>query len=81
MDKVLEDEQTEFVRFWNEVLVPKFVAYRHVLVGGLGKHSEAIYPKLEVNPGDRIIDAGAGFCDTAIMLAERTGECGACYSH
>lgn len=71
-----DSDQTDFVRFWNNVLLPKFVRYRHVLVGGLGKHSEAIFPRLEVNPGDRIIDAGAGFGDTAIMLAQRTGPGG-----
>jgi len=76
MDSAQAEDQTEFVRFWNEVLVPKFVKYKHVLVGGLSKHSEVIFPKLEVNPGDRIVDAGAGFGDTAIMLAERTGEAG-----
>lgn len=70
------EEQTEFVKFWNEVLVPKFVKYKHVLVGGLGKHSEAIFPTLEVNPGDKIVDAGAGFGDTAIMLANRAGKNG-----
>ncbi len=66
-------DQTEFVRFWNDVLLPKFIRFRHVLVGGLGAHSAAIFPQLEVNPGDRIVDAGAGFGDTAIMLAKRTG--------
>lgn len=76
VDTILEQDQTEFVRFWNGVLVPKFVKYRHVLVGGLSQHSEAIFPKLEVNPGDKIVDAGAGFCDTAIMLADRTGATG-----
>ena len=69
-------DQTEFVRFWNTVLVPKFVRYKHVLVGGLGAHSAAIFPRLEVNPGDRIVDAGAGFGDTAIMLAKRAGPSG-----
>jgi ubiquinone/menaquinone biosynthesis C-methylase UbiE len=64
---------SEFVQFWNEILVPKFVKYKHVLVGGLGKHSAAIFPKLEVNQGERVMDAGAGFGDTAIMLAKRTG--------
>lgn len=64
---------TEFVQFWNEVLVPKFVKYKHVLVGGLTKHSDAIFPKLEVNPGEKVLDAGAGFGDTAIMLANRVG--------
>lgn len=76
MDKIVVDDQTEFVRFWNEVLVPKFVKYKHVLVGGLSKHSEAIFPKLVVNPGDKIVDAGAGFGDTAIMLAGRAGAGG-----
>ena len=76
MSVIEKEDQTEFVRFWNEILVPKFVKYKHVLVGGLSKHSEAIFPKLEVNLGDKIVDAGAGFGDTAIMLAERVGETG-----
>ncbi len=66
----------EFVQFWNEILVPKFVKYKHVLVGGLGKHSAAIFPKLEVNTGEKVMDAGAGFGDTAIMLAQRVGPAG-----
>ena len=36
------DAGTEFVDFWNEILVPKFIAYKHVLVDGLTHHSEAI---------------------------------------
>ncbi|HUS52542.1 MAG TPA: methyltransferase domain-containing protein [Thermohalobaculum sp.] len=67
---------SEFVQFWNEILVPKFVKYKHVLVGGLGKHSAAIFPKLEVNVGEKVMDAGAGFGDTAIMLAKRVGPKG-----
>jgi ubiquinone/menaquinone biosynthesis C-methylase UbiE len=67
---------SEFVQVWNEVLVPKFVRYKHVLVGGLGKHSAAIFPRLEINPGERVMDAGAGFGDTAIMLAGRVGPTG-----
>ena len=67
---------SEFVQFWNEILVPKFVKYKHVLVGGLGKHSAAIFPKLEVNAGEQVMDAGAGFGDTAIMLAGRVGPTG-----
>jgi len=64
---------SEFVQFWNEILVTKFVKYKHVLVGGLRKHSAAIFPKIEVNPGEKVMDAGAGFGDTAIMLAKRVG--------
>jgi ubiquinone/menaquinone biosynthesis C-methylase UbiE len=66
-------QPTEFVQFWNEVLAPKFIRYKHVLVGGLGQHSDAIFPRLEVHPGEQVMDAGAGFGDTAIMLARRVG--------
>ena len=73
MDAIVDTQDSEFVRFWNEVLVPKFVRWKHVLVGGLSQHSDAIFPKLPVLPGERILDAGAGFGDTACMLAERVG--------
>jgi len=73
MDQTTDQPQSDFVQFWNEILVPKFIKYKHVLVGGLGKHSEAIFPKLEVNPGERVLDVGCGFGDTACMLAERVG--------
>ena len=69
-------EPSEFVQFWNEILVPKFVRYKHVLVGGLALHSDAVFPKLEVRQGDRVLNAGAGFGDTAIMLARRVGPTG-----
>ena len=67
---------TEFVDFWNEVLVPKFTRYRHVLVGGLTHHSAKVFPSLEVGEGDRAVDVGCGFGDTAILLAKRVGPTG-----
>ena len=76
MTETVVPPPSEFVQFWNEILVPKFVKYKHVLVGGLGQHSAAIFPKLEVNAGERVMDAGAGFGDTAIMLARRVGPTG-----
>ena len=66
----------EFVDFWNDVLVPKFTKYRHVLVGGLTLHSEKIFPTLELREGDRAVDVGCGFGDTAIQIAERVGPTG-----
>ncbi len=39
-------EDTEFVKFWNTVLEPKFTRYRHILQGGLSRHSAAVLPKL-----------------------------------
>lgn len=70
-------EDTAFVRFWNDVLAPKFIRFKHILVDGLSRHSEAVFPALPVRPGDRVLDVGCGFGDTAIRLAERVGPEGA----
>ncbi|NMG74442.1 class I SAM-dependent methyltransferase [Aromatoleum diolicum] len=66
----------EYVEFWNEVLVPKFVRYKHILVGGLTHHSARIFPTLSVKEGDKVVDVGCGFGDTAIELARRVGPHG-----
>lgn len=71
-----QDASTEFVDFWNEILVPKFVKYRHILVGGLSHHSAKIFPTLEVKEGGRVVDVGCGFGDTAIQFAQRVGPTG-----
>jgi ubiquinone/menaquinone biosynthesis C-methylase UbiE len=71
-----ERPRSQYVDFWNEVLVPKFVRWKHILVDGLTLHSEAIFPTLAVKPGDKVIDAGAGFGDTAIVLAGLVGPSG-----
>ena len=76
MNETLTAERSEFVTFWNEILVPKFVRWKHVLVGGLSHHSDAIFPRLEVHARERVLDAGAGFGDTACMLAKRVGPAG-----
>jgi ubiquinone/menaquinone biosynthesis C-methylase UbiE len=74
------DQQTdggnEYVDFWNEILVPKFTKYKHILVGGLSHHSEMVFATLEVGEGDKAVDVGCGFGDTAILLARRVGPTG-----
>lgn len=69
-------EDTAFVRFWNEVLAPKFIRFRHILVDGLSQHSEAVFPSLPVREGDRVLDVGCGFGDTATKLARLVGPAG-----
>jgi ubiquinone/menaquinone biosynthesis C-methylase UbiE len=66
-------DDTPFVQFWNDVLAPKFIRFKHVLVDGLTQHSEAVFPSLPVRPGDRVLDVGCGFGDTAIKLADLVG--------
>lgn len=72
----LDTERNEFVDFWNEILVPKFIRFRHILVDGLTHHSEAVFPALPVREGDKVLDVGCGFGDTAIQLARRVGPRG-----
>jgi SAM-dependent methyltransferase len=69
-------ERTEYVDFWNEILVPKFMKWKHILVDGLAHHSAVVFPLLEVPPGGRVVDVGCGFGDTAIELAKRVGPDG-----
>jgi ubiquinone/menaquinone biosynthesis C-methylase UbiE len=71
-----EIKTNEFVDFWNEILVPKFIKYKHVLVGSLNHHSVAIMPSLKIEQGDSVLDVGCGFGDTACMFAERVGPSG-----
>jgi ubiquinone/menaquinone biosynthesis C-methylase UbiE len=70
------NQSNQYVDFWNDVLVPKFVKYKHILVDGLTHHSEAIFPSLPVKKGDTVLDVGCGFGDTAIKLARQVGESG-----
>jgi ubiquinone/menaquinone biosynthesis C-methylase UbiE len=67
---------SRYVDFWNDVLEPKFVRWRHILVDGLALHSAKVFPSLAVRKGDRIVDAGCGFGETAILLARMVGPTG-----
>lgn len=69
-------EDTAYVRFWNEVLAPKFIRFKHILVDGLACHSEAVFSSLPIRQGDRVLDVGCGFGDTAIKLAALVGPTG-----
>src|SRR5215510_11386922 len=69
-------QHSQYIDFWNTVLVPKFIRWKHILVDGLTLHSEAILPSLPVKRGDKVVDAGCGFGDTAIKLARLVGPSG-----
>jgi SAM-dependent methyltransferase len=67
---------SRYTGFWNDVLAPKFIRWRHILVDGLALHSAKVFPSLAVRKGDRIVDAGCGFGDTALLLARMVGPTG-----
>lgn len=71
------ERESVLVQFWNETLAPKFVKYRHIMEGGLSRHSDVVMPLLDVRPGDRVLDVGCGFGDTAMALGRRVGTKGA----
>ena len=69
-------KMSAIAHFWNDVLAPKFITYRHILVGGLARHSATVLPTLNIKAGDAVLDVGCGFGDSAIELAKRVGEQG-----
>ncbi|MEM6376423.1 MAG: class I SAM-dependent methyltransferase, partial [Pseudomonadota bacterium] len=67
-------DDTDFVKFWNAVLAPKFTKYRHVLQGGLLRHSAAVTPNLPIKPGMAVLDIGCGWGDMSIQIGHMVGS-------
>jgi ubiquinone/menaquinone biosynthesis C-methylase UbiE len=64
---------TEAVEAWNGVLFDRFARFRHILTAGLGAHSDEALRVHPPEPGDRVLDLGCGFGDTAQQLAAIVG--------
>jgi ubiquinone/menaquinone biosynthesis C-methylase UbiE len=73
---VSEKDDTDFVKFWNTVLEPKFTKYRHILQGGLSRHSAAVIPNLPLGEGMSVLDVGCGWGDMSLQVAEVVGPKG-----
>jgi ubiquinone/menaquinone biosynthesis C-methylase UbiE len=66
----------EAVEAWNGPLFDRFVAFRDLVTTGLGAHGERALALHPPTPGDRALDVGCGFGDTAQRLAELVGPDG-----
>ena len=61
---------TNFVKFWNIALEPKFKKYRHILQGDLLRHSQAILTELPIKKWMKVIDIGGIWGDICIEIKE-----------
>jgi SAM-dependent methyltransferase len=63
----------EIIEAWDGVLFDRFVEFRDVLVEGLGAHGEVALSENPPLPGERVVDIGCGFGDTAQRIAGLVG--------
>lgn len=66
-------ENEEAQEAWNGVLFDRFVKYRHIMAGGLVPHGDEALRRHPPESGDRALDVGCGFGDTAQRLGELVG--------
>jgi SAM-dependent methyltransferase len=66
----------EAIEAWDGPLFDRFVQFRHLLATGLGVHGDEGLRLLAPRPGERALDVGCGFGDTARQLADLVGPDG-----
>jgi len=72
----MADGNNDFIKCWNEILVPKWNRFRHILSGNGEIHSNAAFEYLNVKSGDRVLDVGCGYGETCLQFAEKVGATG-----
>ena len=63
----------EAIEAWDGPLYERFVRFRDVITTGLGMHGEEALRLNPPRPGERVLDIGCGFGDTAQRIAELVG--------
>jgi SAM-dependent methyltransferase len=69
-------ENEESLRAWDGVLFDRFVTFKHLVVEGLAHHGEEALLREPPRVGDRVLDIGCGFGDSAARIAGYVGESG-----
>ncbi len=70
------NENLGFVECWNEILTPKWIRFRHLLSGNGKIHSDIAYADFDIQSGDKVLDVGCGFGETALEIAQIVGPQG-----
>jgi len=66
----------DFIGCWNEVLVPKWNKFRHLLSGNGAVHSSMAYEYFGIEPGDKVLDIGCGYGETCLEMGRMVGPRG-----
>lgn len=72
----IAEDNLGFVECWNEILTPKWIRFRHLLSGNGKIHSDIAYPDFDIQEGDKVLDIGCGFGETALEIGKMVGPSG-----
>ncbi len=66
----MDDSNRIVVEAWNTILYDKFCRFKHLLVDGLARHSDAAFERVAHPTGARVLDVGCGFGDSTLRIAK-----------
>lgn len=72
----MDDSNRIVIEAWNTILFEKFCRFRHLLVDGLTRHSDAALQRCRYAEGERVLDVGCGFGDSTLRIAGLVGPSG-----
>ncbi len=70
------DTNDDFISCWNEILVPKWNRFRHLLSGNGAIHSAIAYQDFGFQPGEKVLDIGCGYGETCLEISRMVTDRG-----